>query len=419
MEMVVAASEIGGLVGSLAGIGKNAAAKDWVATGIGAGAFGMETTKIVVKGIAERRIKAEIERGLEERTNPWAAEVPIIEWGIVAITVFEYFLGLGDATKGAEFDNARSKLDSPKKDLESAFPDSRWEGSASEEYAKQNQTQLDRVTLMRNQDQAMMKILEAEVDQLTEVRRAIAGIKDGLTGCIFVALLIKAQGSEASSLVFQKVVTILAITATVSAIGFMEFFSGTETRPKVQEVVREYEKIIAEMKEYLSTSRIAPSAHMAPSATSTISDFSTDFTSSEVPGTSLPAGAAAPAGPATAPRLSELIQMSGQQVRGMPAPTQPAEAPSQAGQPAGQTSALTGPGYPQRSASTARERKGPATAADGTPIAGAVPEDVTVSDGAAVAGAAAGAAATERAPAAVAALEADQAGEPRRPQSAV
>src|SRR6202012_2404663 len=99
-KMVVVASEIGGLVGSLAGIGKNAAAQDWIATGLGAGALGMETAKIVVKGIAERRIKAEVERGLEERVNPWAAEVPIIEWGIVAITVFEFTLGLGDGCKG-------------------------------------------------------------------------------------------------------------------------------------------------------------------------------------------------------------------------------------------------------------------------------------------------------------------------------
>lgn len=112
--MAVAASEIGGLVGSLAGIGRNIAAKDWIATGIGSGAFGMETTKVIVKGIAERRIKAEIERGLQERSNPWAAEVPIIEWGIVAVTVFEYCLGLGDATQGVEFENGRSKLDLPK-----------------------------------------------------------------------------------------------------------------------------------------------------------------------------------------------------------------------------------------------------------------------------------------------------------------
>ncbi|WP_142393450.1 EspA/EspE family type VII secretion system effector [Mycobacterium sp. 4858] len=414
MAMVVAASEIGGLVGSLAGIGKNAAAKDWVATGIGGGAFAMETTKIAVKAIVERRIKAEIERGLEERTNPWAAEVPIIEWGIVAITVFEYFLGLGDASKGAEFDNARSKLDSPKKDLESAFPDSGWEGSASEEYAKQNRAQLDRVNLMRDQDQAMMEILTAEVDQLTEIRRAVAGIKDGLTGCIFVALLIKAQGSEASSLVFQKVVTIAAITATVGAIGYMEFFSGTETRPKVQEVVREYEKIIAEMKDYLSTSRIAPSARMAPSAESTVSDFATESTSSALTGTSTPAGTAAPV---TAPRLSELIQMSGRPVQGMPTPAQPVEASAQAGQVAAPAPTPTSPVSAQPSPSTARQRKAPA-AAEGATTTGAGPEDTIPSDGAEVVGAAAGTGAAERAPAEVAALKAEQPADPNRPQPA-
>ncbi|WP_142404447.1 EspA/EspE family type VII secretion system effector [Mycobacterium shigaense] len=396
-------SEIGGLVGSLAGIGRNIAAKDWIATGIGAGAFGMETTKIIVKGIAERRIQAEISQGLEARTNPWAAEVPIIEWGIVAITVFEYSLGLGDATKGIEFDNGRSKLDAPMKDLKAAFPDTRWEGSAADEYANQNQAQLDRVTMMRDQDKAMMDILTAEVAQLTEIRRAIAGIKDGLTGCIFVALLIKAYGSEASCLVFQKVVTAAAITATVSAIGYMEFFSGTETRPKVKKVVEEYDKIIAEMKSYLLTSQTISSALTATGAKSTVSDFRTVTGPSGTPGAPPPPGVPAPPPPVAAPRLDPPTE-TGQPIGGTPSATRPADHAETISGP----TLLTNP-VPLQPASTTRRGNGAPAEADEAARPANDPRDATVDEGAEVAGAAPGTGATQRRPLEVASPKTQQA----------
>ncbi|BBY21348.1 EspA/EspE family type VII secretion system effector [Mycobacterium stomatepiae] len=399
--MAVAASEIGGLVGSLAGIGRNIAAKDWIATGIGSGAFGMETTKVIVKGIAERRIKAEIERGLQERSNPWAAEVPIIEWGIVAVTVFEYCLGLGDATQGVEFENGRSKLDLPKRDLESAIPDSRWQGAASEEYAKDNQAQLNRVVLMQNQDTAMMDALAAEVAQLTEIRRAVAGIKDGLTGCIFVALLIKTYGSEASSLVFQKVVTLAAIGATVSAIGYIEFYSGTEIRPKVKKVVEEYEKIIAEMTNYLSASPIASTAGTAPAKGSTVSSFSTGPGAVDMPDTSASAGVATPT---VVSRPSRPIRAPGQPASDQPASIQPTEDPTRAEAP-GQTSPLPNRVAPQ-SAGTARQRK----AREQAEPAEAAPGETTRSEGAA-----AGTEAVARTPAELAEPGAEQASGPSRP----
>ncbi|SPM43390.1 hypothetical protein BN1232_02174 [Mycobacterium numidiamassiliense] len=412
--MVVAASEIGGLVGSLAGIGKNAASQDWIATGLGAGALGMETTKIIVKGIAERRIKAEIERGLQERTNPWAAEVPIIEWGIVAITVFEFCLGLGDA-KGIEFDNARSKLDLPKSDLESAFPDSRWEGTGSQEYAGQNRAQLNRVILIRDQDKAMMDTLTSEAAQLTEIRRAVAGIKDGLTGCIFIALLIKAYGSDASSLVFQKVVTLAAITATVSAIGYMEFYSGTETRPKVKKVVEEYEKLITEMKTYLEASQLALSADTAPAKESRVSSFSSGSGVIGMPDAATSVDDSTPSTSTIVPSLSQLIHMSTQPVSGVPSVNQLIQEPARADELSGQRSALTNPVNPQPGATT-RQRKAATTATEQAAPAGATPADAPVSGAADVAGAAAGAEAFARTPDELAAPGAEQAPEPSRPQ---
>ncbi|MEZ0353670.1 EspA/EspE family type VII secretion system effector [Mycobacterium sp. pR1184] len=396
--MAVAASEIGGLVGSLAGIGRNIAAKDWIATGIGAGAFGMETTKIIVKGIAERRIKAEIERGLQERTNPWAAEVPIIEWGIVAITVFEYCLGLGDATKGVEFDNARSKLDSPKRDLQLAIPDNRWESIASQEYAKQNQAQLNRVSLIQAKDQAMMDALAAEVAQLTEIRRAVAGIKDGLTGCIFVALLIKAYGSEASSLVFQKVVTLAAIAATVSAIGYMEFYSGTETKPKLKEVVEEYEKMIAEMNSYLSASHLAPTAGSAPAKGSKVADFSIQTGATVMQNPSTSAGEAAPNTSTTVSAPRQQSQTSEQPVSGTPGLSPLLREPTPAEDRPGQsTSPLPSTGTPPPATAARRSKTAPAADEQAAP-ASVPPEEATVSPDIEVAGAAAGAEATERPP---------------------
>ncbi|SOX53277.1 hypothetical protein MAAFP003_1947 [Mycobacterium ahvazicum] len=396
--MAVAASEIGGLVGSLAGIGRNIAAKDWIATGIGAGAFGMETTKIIVKSIAERRIKAEIERGLQERTNPWAAEVPIIEWGTVAITVFEYCLGLGDATKGVEFDNARSKLDSPKRDLQLAIPDSRWESTASEEYAKQNQAQLDRVSLTQTQDQAMMDALAAEVAQLTEIRRAVAGIKDGLTGCIFVALMIKAYGSEASSLVFQKVVTLAAIAATVSAIGYMEFYSGTETKPKLKEVVEEYEKIIAEMNSYLSASHIAPTARTALAKGLKVADFSSRTGATVMPDPFTSAGDAAASKSTILPNRRQQTQMPAPPVSAMPSLSPLSQQPTQAEDlPGQQTPPLPSAVNPPPVTAAQRSKAAPAAGDQSAPASGA-PEEATVSEDIEVAGAAAGAEATERPP---------------------
>lgn len=415
--MVVAASEIGGLVGSLAGIGKNAASQDWIATGLGAGALGMETTKIIVKGIAERRIKAEIERGLQERTNPWAAEVPIIEWGIVAITVFEFCLGLGDA-KGIEFDNARSKLDLPKSDLESAFPDSRWEGTGSEEYAGQNQAQLNRVNSIRIQDKAMMDALASEAAQLTEIRRAVAGIKDGLTGCIFIALLIKAYGSDASSLVFQKVVTLAAIAATVSAIGYMEFYSGTDTRPKVKKVVAEYEKLITEMKSYLEASKIALPADTAPAKESKVSRFSSVSGVIGGPDASTPADDSTPSTSTIVPSLSQLIQMSAQPVGGMPGVNQLIQEPARADDLSGQTPSPKNPIAP-RPPSTTRPRKAAAAATEQTAPAGAAPEEATLDGGAEVASAAAGTEAVARAPVELAQPGAEQAQGPSRPQRPV
>jgi EspA/EspE family len=99
-----------------------------------------------------------------------AAETPVIEAGLWAITAFNWMCGFGDPEKGDRFGDGGSQFNEINDKLKSAAPDASWTGSGSDAYAAQNVTQQDRAKTMVDADFDMNQIISCEANQLDGTR---------------------------------------------------------------------------------------------------------------------------------------------------------------------------------------------------------------------------------------------------------
>lgn len=99
-----------------------------------------------------------------------AGETPVIEAGLIAITIMNWMCGFGDSEKGDSFGDGGSKFNDTIDKLKSASPDGTWTGSGSDAYAAQNTKQQNRASTMVDADFEMNQIVSCEANQLSGTR---------------------------------------------------------------------------------------------------------------------------------------------------------------------------------------------------------------------------------------------------------
>src|SRR5215217_6218503 len=99
-----------------------------------------------------------------------ANETPVIEAGLIAITIMNWMCGFGDSEKGDSFGDGGSKFNEINEKLKSASPDGSWTGSGSDAYAAQNTKQQTSATTMVDADFDMNQIISCEANQLSGTR---------------------------------------------------------------------------------------------------------------------------------------------------------------------------------------------------------------------------------------------------------
>lgn len=172
-----------------------------------------------------------------------AAETPIIEYALMALTVMGLELGFGDPDSGSRFGDGSSKFQEVCELLESAFPKD-WQGDGSQAYTRQNTRQQDRAGIMAHADNMMHGIVQNEARQLKETQDVIDIASDVLMVCIPAAIalyLVPVVGPE-MSLAFQAGAVAGAMPLPTARMTQMAF-QAMQNAMQVQQAIGKYNEV--------------------------------------------------------------------------------------------------------------------------------------------------------------------------------
>ncbi|BBZ46762.1 EspA/EspE family type VII secretion system effector [Mycobacterium parmense] len=262
-------SDAKSVVGMAGGLGKNVYAKDWEAVGVGSFSTAASLTRMGVKKWADQGIKnfkpddfvwnsardtlSQKERNaaglksIQDKYEKWTRGAEIIEWAIFIITLEEFTFGPGGSpVKGDKFGptGAAYPLGQALDKVGSALPDGRWQGSAADAYAARNKTQQERIRKLMDDDVTTKKLIDDTAAKNKYYRQQIAITKDGLGGCIFVAVALYAW-KPAASYIFQLSVSAAALAGVNYMVGDMATYSRDHTAAGAQAVIQRYKDMAA------------------------------------------------------------------------------------------------------------------------------------------------------------------------------
>lgn len=142
-----------------------------------------------------------------------AAATPVINVGLITLTVASNTLGFGRPEDGERFNRGAQHFYNAFQELNSAAPPSKWEGTASDAYGDRTTEQQDRASNMASYDSAIQKVLATEASQVESARDFVSKRQTALALCIPPAIALKAVpvAGPALSLAFE----IASVVATV------------------------------------------------------------------------------------------------------------------------------------------------------------------------------------------------------------
>lgn len=134
-----------------------------------------------------------------------AAATPIINGGLIMLTIASNTLGFGRPEDGERFARGATAFDNAHQSLGTAAPPPDWEGTASDAYGARTTEQQDRASSMASYDRAIQKVLAAEADQVGKARDFVSKRQTALALCVPAAIAIKfmGPGGPAASLAFE------------------------------------------------------------------------------------------------------------------------------------------------------------------------------------------------------------------------
>ncbi|WP_235654218.1 EspA/EspE family type VII secretion system effector [Mycolicibacterium houstonense] len=172
------------------------------------------------------------------------AGTPIINAGLVALTLESNMLGFGRPEDGERFTRGADQFMSANASLLQSAPPDDWTGDASNAYGDRNKEQQARTADMYSKDMAIQKVLAEEAGQVDNTREFVSKRQTILSAAIAPALAAKLipYGGQ----VISTMIEIAAVSGTVpfatQRVSLMTEHAGEHART-IRGITSEYQSI--------------------------------------------------------------------------------------------------------------------------------------------------------------------------------
>ncbi|WP_029110751.1 EspA/EspE family type VII secretion system effector [Mycobacterium sp. URHD0025] len=172
------------------------------------------------------------------------AGTPIINAGLIALTMESNMLGFGRPEDGARFTEGANHFVDAHSTLLKSAPPGDWTGDASKAYGDRNKEQQVRAADMSSTDSAIQKVVAEEADQVGDTRDFVSQMQTLLSLSIIPALVAKAIPVIGPGLSIAIEVAAVAGTVPIATVRCHEMASrsGTHAR-KIKDLATQYESI--------------------------------------------------------------------------------------------------------------------------------------------------------------------------------
>ncbi|WNG88200.1 EspA/EspE family type VII secretion system effector [Mycobacterium sp. ITM-2016-00317] len=161
---------------------------------------------------------------------PLATRTLIIEGGLKMVTVMEDQCGGANIpTEGDTYSESAQRFNQVGETLDSAMPDHRWRGEASQAYQEANEQQLARVRKIVDADLKVRMALSAEAGEVRAARRAFNEAATVMGNAIVPALAARALGKHGKA-VAHAIETAAVAAAMPICIWHMTQLTAHSTR---------------------------------------------------------------------------------------------------------------------------------------------------------------------------------------------
>ncbi len=172
------------------------------------------------------------------------AGTPIINAGLIALTLESNMLGFGRPEDGARFTEGANHFVDAHSTLLKSAPPGDWTGDSSTAYGDRNKEQQVRAADMSSTDSAIQKVVAAEADQVGKTRDFVAQMQTLLSLSIIPALAAKAVPVVGPALSTAIEVAAVAGTVPMATIRCHEMASRSgDNASKIRSLASQYESI--------------------------------------------------------------------------------------------------------------------------------------------------------------------------------
>lgn len=173
-----------------------------------------------------------------------AAATPIINGGLIMLTVASNTLGFGRPEDGERFGRGARDFGDAFRKLYGSIPPPGWEGEASDAYGARNSEQQDRATKMASYDGAIQKVLATEADQVGSARDFVSKRQTALALCIPAAIALKAVpvAGPALSLAFEAASVMATVPLAMDRVE-NTVYQAKENAAQIDKVTHDYDAL--------------------------------------------------------------------------------------------------------------------------------------------------------------------------------
>lgn len=173
-----------------------------------------------------------------------AASTPIINAGLIALTVASNTLGFGRPEDGERFGRGAKDFGDAFLKLYGSIPPPDWEGDASDAYSARNSEQQDRATKMAEYDNAIKKVLATEADQVGKARDFVSKRQTALALCVPMAIWMKTWGPTGPvvSLAFEAASVMATVPLAMDRVE-NTVYQAKENAAQIDKVTHDYDAL--------------------------------------------------------------------------------------------------------------------------------------------------------------------------------
>ncbi|MCG7606914.1 MULTISPECIES: EspA/EspE family type VII secretion system effector [Mycobacterium] len=173
-----------------------------------------------------------------------AASTPIINGGLIMLTVASNTLGFGRPEDGERFHRGAEDFGDAFLKLYSSTPPPDWEGEASDAYGARNSEQQERAAKMAEYDNAIKKVLATEAGQVESARDFVSKRQTALALSVPAAIAIKfmGPGGPAASLAFEAAMVMATVPLAMDRVE-NTVYQAKENAAQIDKVTHDYDAL--------------------------------------------------------------------------------------------------------------------------------------------------------------------------------